>query len=156
MAGDEAEGEAAELPLFRSAQLPTLPAGQVERQKALRAGNRGLGRQAGQVNRRTALWAEHILKHYQSPLVVFAETYSRPVEDLAAQLGCTLKEAFEIQQLAADRLAPYLHGKQAVAVDLTSRGLVALSIELGTGLAAETGEIIELGGEIVENQGDGT
>lgn len=153
MADDEGDLAAAELPLFPSAALADLPRGTVDRVAAIRAGNRGLGRQAGQVNRRTALWTQHILAHHQSPLVLLAETYSRPVKDLAFELGCTLLEAFELQQRAAVELAPYLHGKQAVAIDLTTRGLVHLTIEDGQGAA---GAEAELFGTIVENQGDGS
>lgn len=147
------ETEDAALPLFPSEGLPALPADEVARRQAIRAGNRGLGRPKGAVNRRTEMWAQHLLGRGASPLLMMQETYLRPVADLARELGCTLLEAFELQLKAAIELAPYLHGKMPVAIDLTTRGLVHLTIEDGQGAA---GAEAELFGTIVENQGDGS
>ena len=101
----EAPGTAPEIQaeLFDAADAPTplAPA-------SARSGPQG-GRPRGSRNRRTQEWVEFILSQYRSPLIVLAETYSRPVAELAAELGCDKLEAFERQQAAAVALAPYLH-----------------------------------------------
>jgi hypothetical protein len=95
------------------------------------------GRPAGARNKRTQEWVSYILGQYRSPLVVLAETYSRPVAELAAELGCDKLEAFKAQQAAAAALAPYLHQRQPMAVEVaaTTRGLLLIG-DLGSdGLA---------------------
>lgn len=91
------------------------------------------GRPAGARNRRTQEWVDFILRQYRSPLMVLAETYSRPVEELAHLLGCDRLEAFKAQQAAAIALAPYLHQRQPMAVELqtTTRGLLVIG-DLGS------------------------
>jgi hypothetical protein len=141
-------------------QLPLLPAALAEATAAEAAGEvarRGPGRPPGARNRRTDEWVDYLLGRYRSPLVVLAETYSRPVEVLAAELGCTREDAFKIQIEAASRLAPYLHQKQPLAVNVNAQGVVQLVIET----AAMRGQISGADGEftieaeIVENQGVG-
>lgn len=123
MALDAASDEAAacvQLPLLPSDELAGLPADAMGRARALREGKRGPGRPAGARNRKTEDFARFLLSRHASPLQVMAETYSRPVQDLAAELGCSVAEAFKLQLLAARELAPYLHGKMPVAVDLNT------------------------------------
>ncbi len=59
---------------------------------------------------------------------MLAETYSRSVDELAAALGCDKLEAFKAQQAAAMALAPYLHQRQAQAIELqaNTRGLLLI------------------------------
>ena len=97
------------------------------------------GRPAGARNRRTQEWVDFILGQYRSPLVVLAETYSRPVAELAAELGCDKLEAFKAQQAAAVALAPYLHQRQAQMVELqaNTRGLLLIG-DLGADGAADS------------------
>lgn len=89
----------------------------------------GPGRPAGSRNRRTDEWMEFILARYRSPLVFLAEAYTRPVAQLASELACTREEAFKLQVTAARELAPYLHQKQPVAVNVSGSGVVSLVIE---------------------------
>lgn len=109
---------------------------------------RGRGRPEGARNKRTQEVADYLLSRYRSPLEVLAETYSLPVEVLAQKLGCTPYEAKKLQVAAADKLAPYLHQKQPVAIDAGERGLVQLVIEaaaLANGPApAEGGVVIDV------------
>ena len=109
-----------QLGLFPAAAIGELPAAAVDRQAALR---RGPGRPAGAVNKRTAAMADYLLKRYPSPLQALAETYSRSVHDLAAELGCSRLEAFQLQVRAATELAPYRHGKMPVSIDLNSNNI---------------------------------
>lgn len=118
------------------------------------AQRRGPGRPVGSKNKRTADWIDFILGRYRSPLLFLAETYSRPVEDLARELGCKPKEAFEIQVAAARDLAPYVHQKQPMAVEVSSQGLVQLVIQTGLdapGAVPIVGEVT-IEGTIVTDQ----
>lgn len=91
----------------------------------------GPGRPPGSRNRSTLQWTDFILRNYRSPLLFLAEAYTRPAEILAAELGCTKEDAFKIQVSAARELAPYVHQKQPVAVNVDAHGVVTLVIEGG-------------------------
>lgn len=105
---DEAADEAPE----QLALLPLAP-----------APTRQGGRPPGVKNRRTAEFADYVLSRYRSPIVALAETYSRPVADLAKELGCTRAEAFELQLRAAKEVAPYLHAKQPLGIEAGGGGV---------------------------------
>ena len=117
---------------------------------------RGPGRPKGSKNKRTEDWTEYLLNNYRSPLIMFAETYSRPTAGLALELHCTLEEAFKIQMDAAKQLAPYVHQKLPQAIEFdTEKGLVSLTMVVSAAydqiqskgkleiIDAETVEIIE-------------
>ena len=103
------------------------------------------GRPEGARNKRTEEWTSFILANYRSPLIFLAETYSRPAKVLAAEIGCDVDEALKIQVDAAKNLAPYVHQKQPMAVQVDSRGIVRLVIEDPN--APNTGEGLGDGGE---------
>lgn len=79
------------------------------------------GRPVGARNRKTQEWVDFILRRYPSPLVALAETMSRPVGELAHELGCTKLEAFDRQIEAAKHLAPYLHQKLPTELNVATR-----------------------------------
>jgi hypothetical protein len=83
---------------------------------------RGRGRPVGARNKRTEEVRSYLLSRYSHPLEVLAQIYSRPVDHLAAELGCTKKEAAFLQVRAAAEVAPFLEGKMPVSIDLTTRG----------------------------------
>lgn len=89
------------------------------------------GTRKGVPNKRTQAWVDFILSRYQSPLVALAETMSRPVTELCAELACTRLEAFQLQIRAMSELAPYLHQKlpQALSIEAAS-GVALLNINL--------------------------
>lgn len=121
------------------------------------AQRRGPGRPPGSRNKRTEEWCDFILGRYRSPMLFLAEAYSRPVEVLAAELGCDKLDAFKAQTAAALALAPFLHQKQPVAVEITDTGVVQLILEVpaevdlggGDGLVID---VEEPGEESEENQ----
>lgn len=92
-------------------------------------GKRAPGRPQGSVNKRTAEWVEYIETRYRSPLIFLAEAFNRPAIALAAELGCEPLEAFKLQVDAAKNLAPYLHQKQPLAVQVDGKGVVHLILE---------------------------
>lgn len=169
LAGDASQGLATAVaatvdvtapPVARAEQLPLLPSEQIDllplearaRHQALQQPRRA-GRPPGAINRSTKAWREFLLAKHRSPLEVLAETYSRPVQDLAAELGCTKLEAFQLQQRAAAELAPYLHGKMPIEVEINANGVVQLVLEtpLGGAMPVGTGSILD-GATIVEYQ----
>lgn len=88
----------------------------------------GPGRPPGSRNKRTQDWVDFIGARYRSPLLFLAETFTRPVELLARELGTTKLEAFKLQVDAAKNLAPFVHQKQPLAVQVSASGEVLLTI----------------------------
>lgn len=111
------------------------------------------GRPAGSRNRSTEEWRRMLLSRYPSPLIGLAETYSRPVDELARELGLfkrgkvfvdgpdggawveredpeqlDLERAFRLQQEARQALAPYVHQRQPLAIESkgSQRGLLVI------------------------------
>lgn len=102
------------------------------------------GTRRGVPNKRTEAWVQFILARYRSPLIGLAEIAARDVRELAAELSCTRLEAFQLQFKAHAELAPYLHQKLPQAHQIDARGVAHLSIDLGFGGDAPTGEEGEL------------
>jgi len=125
---DAPASPALQLPLLPADQVDQLPLDRTQRQAVLQAPRNGPGRPAGAPNKRTTDWARYLLSKYRSPLEMLAETYSRPVADLAGELGCNKLDAYGLQVKAAAELAPYLHGKMPVEIavrgDLPTLNLV--------------------------------
>lgn len=134
-------------------------------------GRRGPGRPKGSRNKRTDEWVDYLLRGRRPPLLVLAETYSRPVEQLATELSITKGEAFKLQLLAAKELAPYVHQKQPLAVQVDARGVVTLVIEgglpggaaasgagettgEGKGVREEAGGVMVIEGQVIEGSGE--
>lgn len=141
-------------PAVPAEQLPLLEvapgdAGAEAGEAAPAAGERRGGRPPGARNRRTEEWVEYLLSRYRSPLIVLAETYSRPAELLAAELGISRAEAFAMQLTAARELAPYVHARQALAAPAAPTAAVELvltGVEPPTDAAGEgdAGEILDV------------
>ena len=104
---------------------------------AVQAARRG-GRAPGVPNKRTAEMRAYLLRRYPHPLEALAQLYSRPVEVLAAELGCTLLEAATLAVKAAAEVAPFVEGKMPIAIDLTARSDLTLIIP---GLNAPVGGV---------------
>ncbi|MFZ4687864.1 MAG: hypothetical protein ACOYLS_01370 [Polymorphobacter sp.] len=114
---------------------------------------RAAGRPKGATNKRTAAWRDYLLSKYAHPLEVLAQAYSRPVETLAAELGCTKLEAFTAQVKAAAELAPFIESKMPIGVAVDARGTISLVIH-----GADSGEAVEGGSAwglsaMLQNQG---
>lgn len=83
---------------------------------------RGRGRRPGARNKRTEEVRGYLLSRYAHPLEVLAQIYSRPIDALSAELGCTRKEAAFLQVRAAAEVAPFLEGKMPTQIDLSTTG----------------------------------
>lgn len=121
---------------------------------AAEGAGRGPGRPKGAKNKNTEAWRNYLLHRYESPLVALAEVYSRPVAELAADLGLKARPTYEqalelmkIQLQCAKELAPYVHQKQPMAVEASGDGLMQLIIQP---LAASP-EQVENAGEMAIN-----
>lgn len=87
---------------------------------------RGRGRPKGALNRRNSKFRDQLLAIYPHPAEALARAYSTPVEQLAAQLGCTKHEAAALGIRAAAELLPYIEGKAPISVDVRRRNDVVL------------------------------
>ncbi len=123
---------------------------------------RRAGRPKGSLNKRTEAFRSMILGKYAHPGEVLASIYSRPVDVLAAELGCTKLEAMDRQIKAAAELLPFVESKMPVAVGVSAEGQIQLVLAAGDGDGGAR-QIVD-GGElkgldalamaIVQNQGD--
>ena len=100
----------------------------------------GPGRPAGSKNRSTSEWTKFISANYRDPRLFMADSYTRPVQQLAAELDCSLLEAFKIQAYCAKELLPYMAQKQPMAVQIDSRGQVTLVVHRGDAPAGIQGD----------------
>ncbi len=134
---------------------PTAPVDLDDEPEALAARN-GAGRPQGSRNRATVEAADWILSRFRSPLAFLAQVYTRPAKLLARELGCETLEAFKLQQAAALGLAPYVHRKQPLAVEIGDGDLpLMMIVRPDQADRLERGELTieDLAMEIVEDQG---
>lgn len=118
------DGEAEQLGLFGEPQT--------EAGKALfPAEKRGPGRPWGSRNKRTERTVQWLLQRYRDPRAVLLEIAEANVGDLAARLGCSLYEALQEKRLCAQAVLPYVAQRQPLAVDVTNRQVVYLTIHEG-------------------------
>jgi len=116
---------------------------------------RKAGRPPGARNRRQEDVARWVVEQLGDPLVRQAAIAAMPVEELAARLGCSVYEAFQEQRLAAALVLPYVHQRQAIAVDVRNTKVVHLTIVEGVSVPVEPDGMTIFGDvEIVENQQD--
>lgn len=92
------------------------------------------GRKLGSGNRRNAEFRAFILAQGGHPGVFLQRVMDRPVELLAAELGCDKQGALDRQIRCATELMPYVEGKMPVNVNVAVRGDFSLIAGAGTGL----------------------
>lgn len=130
----------AELPGETVEQLDLLPLVDAEDvARALDAGEtikRPVGRPKGSLNRRTQEMRDYILARYRHPLIGLAETWMRPVEVLAAELGCDRLEAFKVQQAAMRDALPYLEQKLPQALQVDAGGVLPVQVVVSQAMLA--------------------
>lgn len=99
------------------------------------------GRQPGAENRRKREWVDYLLSRYPSPLEGLLQIAVARVDDLVIDIGCTKLEALQEKRIAMAAALPYLHQKQAIAVNVNQKATLKLVIEdLGDAAAIEDGE----------------
>lgn len=97
------------------------------------------GRPAGQVAKVVAEFRKLLLGRYRHPGIVLAELYSRPVEELAKDLGCTKLDALREQVRAAGELLPYVSSKMPIAVQTEGLPQVGITLAVSAETAAAMG-----------------
>ena len=122
---------------------------------------RGPGRPKGARNKRTEEWTAYLLGRYHSPLEALLQLGLMPVQELARSLNCTMIEALAEKRQALAAILPYLHQRQPIAVDVTKRQVVHLTIheapdqDLGVAAAIEAAVIdIEQNQSVSEGESD--
>ena len=141
-------------------QLPLLAPGDDGGRAALTAAlgdKRGPGRPAGSPNKRTEAVVEHMLSRYRSPLEAMAAAASMPTRDFIARIAeiyqefgtldkdgkilpfhLSFMQIMQIVQMQYNlwrELAPYLHQKQPVALEIEGSGAIPLAIFVDPELA---------------------
>ena len=130
------DAQAVEVLGWSGQQLSLLPSaamvgeGLKEAEKRPEAAQRGGGRPPGALNKKTLEWAKYISSRYTNGLIFLAETFNRPVDELAKELKCTEEKAFAFQQAAAMKLLEYTNQKMPTTLDLGVDG--DLSLFIGT------------------------
>lgn len=132
----------ARAPGVQAEQLALLPTGSNAVQGAKNTAElddspRGAGRPAGAKNRSTEQWKRYLLNRGGSPLVHLQDASNATVQEFAEKLGWPVgmklpfEKALEIVKLqlaCAEKLAPYVHQKQPLAIDTGEGGLMTLVI----------------------------
>ena len=124
----------------------------------LPGGRRSVGRPPGRKNVRSQRVSDFVLATVGDPLIEATRLAMLPVRDLAAAVGISAADALVEKRLLLVAVLPYMHQRQAIAVDVTNRNIVHLNIFGGEAPeAVESGGVTISGGlaEIVEYQGDG-
>jgi hypothetical protein len=135
-------------------QLDLLPLSQPDSGKdAQKKGiqSKGPGRPPGARNKSTEAWQQYLLSKYPSPVEGLMATYSRPVADLARELGCSRYRAFQIQQKAMETVAPYVHKKQPMAIENNGNELIPLVIQAGNFNTGDGDQQPQQGMQILDN-----
>lgn len=134
------------------AMLPLAPVGELEEGELRPVSG---GRPRGAVDRSASDWRAYFLTRYRSPLHMLAEVAGRPTLQLAEELGCTLLEAMQLQMKAAAELAPYLHSKAPVALQVDGQAVAPVVVAITPAMATRLGMPSGTMHEVVEEQGPG-
>lgn len=165
-----AETGAGAPPAAEAEQLALLPAPAVP--EAPRTARAPGGRPLHSRNRRTQEWIDYLLGRGRSPLEFLHSLYQRPPVQLARELGLYLYhegkpvldkdgepvlavgDALKRQVEAAVAIAPYLHQKLPIAVDVKGKtaGLILVGEMPAEGTAEAEALSIFMAGESEENQ----
>lgn len=114
--------------------------------------NRGRGRPAGSPNKANDELRRYLLEFGTDPLVGAMRLQSENPLVLAELWGCKPIEAVDRQLRARELVAPYMHGKQPVQVNLGFAGVADLIFDDGPGAGADPDEdVIDL---MPESRGD--
>lgn len=86
------------------------------------------GRKKGSTNKRSDDFARYMLQFGPHPGITMQRVQGRSVDQLAAELTCTKREAMQLQIRCASEMLPYFEGKKPVAIDITATGDFTLDI----------------------------
>ncbi len=92
---------------------------------------RGPGRPPGARNKRTERTVQWLLARHKDPVEGLLQIADMHPADLAAMLSCTMLEAVQEQRLCRRDALPYVKQRMPLAVDVTNRQVVYLTISDG-------------------------
>lgn len=121
--------------------FPASVAGELLDARRAQAVRRG-GRPPGARNKRLAEIAQHVRENFGDVLLQQVAIATMPVADLVA-LGLKPLEALQEKRLSAATVLPYIEQKRPIAVDVTGRQVVHLSIEIGADQGEQNQEVID-------------
>lgn len=110
------------------------------------------GRPKGSRNRRSEELIRFVLARHAHPLLVLAQTYSRPVEALAAELDCTALEAISLQVRCAAEALPYFESKKPVALQVDARVIQLVVAEHAGERSQQLPPWEQIGGPVIDGQ----
>jgi hypothetical protein len=115
----------------------------------------GPGRPPGARNKSTDEWVRYLLAQTEgrSPLYQLLRRSVMSLDQLKAELSCSLYEAAVEQRRCAEAVAPYLHKRMPIAVEGAGLGGIHLALQVTPGMVAGTdlGAMLA-GAKIVEHQ----
>lgn len=107
------------------------------------------GRKKGSTNKRSDDFARYMLQFGPHPGITMQRIQARPLEILAAELGCSKHQAAQLQIRCADAMMPYFESKKPVGLDIRAVGDFSIEIGdfMGSPVAAVTSDpdSLELG-----------
>jgi hypothetical protein len=139
---EEADEEDAQFGLWSE---PSTAAGRTK------GASRGPGRPPGARNKRTERSTAFLLSRHRDPREVLLEIAEANVADLAALYGCTMMEAGQEKRLAAAAVLPYVAARMPLALDVTKRSVVYLTLNHGEAIEATEKTGIGLAAQVVEH-----
>jgi len=89
---------------------------------------------------------DDLLATHRDPREVLLETAETHVADVAALLGCTMLEAWQEKRLSAVAVLPYISQRQPLAIDVSQRAMISLTIANGppgSEPSSSDGEVID-------------
>lgn len=86
------------------------------------------GRKKGALNKRSDDFQRYMLQFGPHPGITLMRVQGRPVEVLAAELGCDKATAQQMQIRAAGELMPYFEGKMPMTVNVNASGDFTLTM----------------------------
>ncbi len=128
------------------------------------------GRPPGSRNKRNQKLADYMVAKYGDPLAVMGEIYSMPLDALMTMMialqGCDDKhkplravDAIRLKLEAAEKAAPYVHGKQPISVEVSRRkdGILVFEgmVDGGEATSEDMAALIEEFGMAALEEGDG-
>lgn len=112
--------------------------------------NRGPGRPKGARNKRTERTVAWLMSKHRDPRECLLAVTDMHPADLAHLLGCSFHEAVQEQRLCASVVLPYVAQRQPLAIDVTNKSVVYLTINEGGQVGDEAGGL-GLAGTILDN-----
>lgn len=107
------------------------------------------GRPAGAINKKTVQLRQYLAgMGFRDPALVLAQTYSMPLEKMAAILDCDRHDAYKMQMNAAEALMPYLHGKMPLKVEVDDKPMPVVVLNMHTNAVEQRHEAARLNGQV--------